>query len=825
MNYPTTPLEAIGADGAFKIGGGDFDFGQGYTEGLIKDLFEVPLANPANAIEILTQQLKKLPLEALQTFKHMIPGTVDDDFIDIATSVTTIIGNLANLPKALLTGDFEDWLANSAFTKEQWQAFLDQIKGAVGGTVEDLIAKFNHTRDEAIQIVKDLLTGLTGASDGDLFDWINGLGGVFEGIINPNQLPLIPLSHIGDWAADLLPRGALDGAVSVDGGTDWVFDPTVFNGAAGRATPGSAKTIANGTSKELMSEDLVYATAGQTITVTGFLKHLGLTATGNPIEVGLQTYSDLAGTVPVSRPTLYAPTSPTGNSGGTGGWLPVSGNYTVEPTVKTFRVRLTVKPGATAGAIHFDRVMPHKSGGFADKVQWLTADGKFDASKIFNLEGIGQIPNGLDKIKELQDLVDAATNALSGASQTGTEIIGAGLDTAKATFEQLFGHLSKITRDVQALQSEQLSSSTGGRRFNVDFGQYADGPFPSGLFNIVMSGSGSSSLAIKGGKAVWNMVNDGPRTATCIFPTPTLTPFQVVRGTMSSPPEQGSNPRPSVWAVARSNAAGTDYVFARGYCTGFLQYKGDIGCVKNGIEYLWASNVSLTWSLDISLICGVGNNPRRHQVLSGDTIVVDVTEPAGAQSVVDDDHCYWGSIVQTNGSKTSGAVAGASVADNAPPAVVGTTFRASRRSGADVTVGSGGVKLPNNFFETVDYVSPDLKYMPGTNCRVVAEKQGTYIVQYRILHGAYFTSVFGHGLLYKNGVPYERGSWAGNQLNLGFSANTTLEDATYASFVVPLNPGDYIEPGYHFTASMSNTGDAAAMSDGSQSWFAVAKIG
>ncbi|AKF14197.1 minor tail protein [Mycobacterium phage Luchador] len=813
--WPTNPLEAIGADGAFEIGGGEFDFGQGYTETLVKNLFAIPTPDVGNALDLLRDQLLKLPLETLQKIGAIMPDVLPGDFDTPLSSVNKIMSSLAD---------------PVFFKNADWQDFLDQIKGAVGGTIEDLIEKFNHTRDQAIQIIKDLLTGLTGATDDDILDWIAGLGGIFTGIINPNQLPMIPISHLGDWAANLLPHGDLDGAVSVKGGTDWFFDPTVFNGAAGRTTPGSAKTIANGTSKELLSEDLVYVTSGQKISITGFLRHVGLTATGSPLEVGLETYSDLAGTVPVSRPTLYAPSAP---SGTTSGWLPVSGTYTVPSTVKTVRVRLTVKPTATAGAVHFDRIVPSKSGllntdlveGLTSRLQWLTAGGLFDASKLDNLDNIPQIPNGLEKIKELQDLVDAATNALSGASQTGTEIIGAGLDTAKATFEQLFGHLTKVTRDVQALQSEQLSSSTGGRRFNVDFGQYPDGPFPTGLFNITMSGAGSSSLAIKGGKAVWNMVNDGPRTATCIFPTPTLTPFQVVRGTMSSPPEQGSNPRPSVWAVARSNQAGTDYVFARGYCKGFLQYKGDIGCVKNGIEYLWASNVSLTWSLDISLICGVGNNPRRHQVLSGDTIVVDVTEPAGAQSVVDDDHCYWGSIVQTNGSKTSGAIAGASVTDNAPPAVVGTTFRASRRSGADVTIGSGGVKLPNNFYETVDYVSPDLKYQPGTNCRVVAEKQGTYLVQYRVLHGQYFTSVFGHGLLYKNGVPYERGSWAGNQLNLGFSANTTLEDATYASFVVPLNPGDYIEPGFHFTASMSNTGDAGTMSDGSQSWFAVAKLG
>jgi hypothetical protein len=125
----------------------------------------------------------------------------------------------------------------------------------------------------------------------------------------------------------------------------------------------------------------------------------------------------------------------------------------------------------------------------------------------------------------------------------------------------------------------------------------------------------------------------------------------------------------------------------------------------------------------------------------------------------------------------------------------------------------------------VDYISADLTYSPGSNCRITATKAGTYLVQYRALHGQFQTDTFGQGLLYLNGAPYARGSWAGNQLNIGFSMNTTKEDATYASFVVPLNPGDYIEPGFAFTVSMSNTGDAAALSDGSQSWFAVTRVG
>ncbi|UJD20871.1 minor tail protein [Mycobacterium phage Zimmer] len=143
--YPTEPSGAIGAGGAFVIGGGDFKFGQDYNENVIKDMFSVPLPTSGTAVAILQQQLSRLPLDSLQYFKNLIPGTVDDDFIDIATAVATIIGNLANLPRALLTGDFDHWVSQTfnVVSKE-----LTQIMEILGGLIVTPI-------NQAVQQVKD----------------------------------------------------------------------------------------------------------------------------------------------------------------------------------------------------------------------------------------------------------------------------------------------------------------------------------------------------------------------------------------------------------------------------------------------------------------------------------------------------------------------------------------------------------------------------------------------------------------------------------------------------------------------------------------------
>ncbi|AEL17770.1 minor tail protein [Mycobacterium phage Turbido] len=729
--YPTSPLEAIGADGAFEIGGGDFDFGQGYTENLVKKMFEVPLASPGNAIEVLTQQLKKLPLEALQTFKHMIPGTVDDDFIDVATSVATIIGNLASLPKALLSGDFDEWVST---TYNVVSTELKQILEILGGLIVTPI-------NEAVQAVKDWYHKQQTDIQTAIENGAQKLRDQLTGIVNSTP------SDVDNWLLGLLTGDSIIPKENIDG----------FNQALNDAVAQAQQKIRDA--------------------LTGVVN-------ATPTQLDNWLLNLLTGSSPLNATKLTG-TAPTA----------------VIPTLPQNKIQNLAQ----------------------DIASKLGINDPLDATKLTGTAPSAAIPAlGIGKLPDLQSLVDAATNALSGKTLTGQEEAGTGLSDAKVTMSNLFAMLTKVTRDVQALQSENDSTSTGGRRFNIDFSAYPDGAFPSGLFNLTYTGPGTSTLAISNGNAVWNTVNNGYRRATMIFPTPTLTSQQIVRGTLASPPSQGTNVR--IWSIARANAAGTDYVFARGYCTGFLTYRGDIGCVVNGVEKVWASNIPLTWSLDMRVICGVGTNPRRHQVLSGNTIVLDIIEPAGAQSVIDANHCYWGAISETDGQRTPGSVAGASVADNAPPAVIGTTFRASRRVTADVTIAANGAKVPNNFYETVDYQSDDLTYAPGTNCRLTATKQGTYQVQYRAFHGPYASNNGGMALLYKNGVPYARGPWACCEVNVGFGVMSTKEDATFASFLVPLNPGDYIEPGFDFTSSMSDTGDSK-LSDGSQSYFTVARIG
>ncbi|AER48743.1 minor tail protein [Mycobacterium phage Alma] len=583
--WPTNPLEAIGADGAFQIGGGDWGFGQNYTESVVRSLFQPTTPTPGNALALLEQQLAKMPLEVLKGFEGLIPGG-SDAFETVPKAVATIMGSLTDSVRAGL-----ETVVTSM------QTILNQILEILGGGIVTPI-------NGAVQAVKDWWTALMG------------------------------------------------------------------------------------------------------------------------------------------------------------------------------------------------------------KTQHLGSDGKVNAD--------------LSQIPALQGLVDAATNALSGASTIGQEVVGAGLDAVKDTMENLFGMLTKVTRDVQQLQSEQETAANGGKRFNIDFSQYPNGEFPSGLFNLTYSGPGTSRLVINNGHAQWSTVNNGYRRATMLYPEPTMTPQQIVRGTLASPPAQGTNVR--IWSIARANAAGTDYVFARGYCTGFLQYRGDIGCVKGGVEYIWASNVPLTWSLDLRVVCGVGEEPRRHQVYSGTKVIWDGLEPGDKQSIIDDDHCWWGAISETDGNNTPGTVAGASVSDNAPPAVTGSTMRVYRSStAASANKSSGEAVLPANALDAIDYRSSDITWNAATQTATVT-KSGTYMMGLRVQT----TSALGfseerYPLIFINGVPrIKMAPTRGISVN-GFGVPSTPQDYAFGgdgvSYYLPA--GATVRPGLKSDDTLGIVGDANA----SSSWFAMARVG
>jgi hypothetical protein len=778
-------------------------------------------------------------------------------FADIWHVVTVMLGELDLEMIGTLTDPVLELLAPWLKEMAELLAWFNQVLQAFSGGLTDVqgILRFAQMFTPYIDFISGWTTPAAAWSQ-IIIDVLNP-SGLIEAVAGgvATAIDIIGIGQISDLVRNLLPNPSFleANSISQGGGVwDWVND--IVHGTGGSATAG-----ANGTLRELLSDPPTEVVPGEVLDVSQWLRWTGVTATAGQPAFGLGlTFYDALNNI-VATPNLNTVVNPAAASANPteDDFIKLLGTYTVPANAKWARQRLTIFPAALTGATWWGDgslgktqmldadwlddwqnlldVLSGASAGLGSLVNMglrmfaLNPDGTVDASQLSNMTNLPVIPDLLGKAADFQVLNDNISNALSGMSIVGDELFGTELPTAKTVMEQLFNSLSANTRKIQQLETNQTAANVGGRQYNINFSDYPNGPFPSGLFNITMSGPGTSSLAIQDGKAVWNLVNNGDKTAFLLYPQTMATDFMIVRGTMASPPENNdSGQKPRIWAIARSNAVGTDYVWARGYCTGFLSFKGDIGCTKAGVDHVWLSNVSLTWSLDMRLICGVGTNPRRHMVLSGDTIVVDLIEPAGAQSIIDADHRWWGSRSDTNGVNTSGAIAGASVSDNAPPAVVGTTFRASKRTAQDVTINSGGQAVPNNFYETIDYITTDLIYRPGTNCEIEITKTGTYVVEWRAYHGLFFQGTGGHGLLYKKAaggayVPYARANWGDTQTS--FNAVASKVDATTGFAILALNPGDCIKPGFHFTSNMSNTGDNVILADGSQSWFAVTRVG
>lgn len=82
-------------DGAFVIGGGE-SYGQTVSNNAVKSMFKVPTPNPLNSLALLAETLLKLPLEALQGFKELLPGSPLEAFDTVVGAVEWIMSNLGD---------------------------------------------------------------------------------------------------------------------------------------------------------------------------------------------------------------------------------------------------------------------------------------------------------------------------------------------------------------------------------------------------------------------------------------------------------------------------------------------------------------------------------------------------------------------------------------------------------------------------------------------------------------------------------------------------------------------------------------------------------
>lgn len=420
-----------------------------------------------------------------------------------------------------------------------------------------------------------------------------------------------------------------------------------------------------------------------------------------------------------------------------------------------------------------------------------------------------------------------AFNKLAGVLSTGEDSADATvIENVVEALLKTYNTLQDHSADIQALKSDKASSQVKGSVFNINFSDYTNGAFSTtaapgtNSFFVTYGPGGTSTLGVQNGVAQWYSTNNADRNATLIWNKPTNTDFQVISGTMTTPPQQpgGGAGTPKFHAIGRVNSAGNTYVWARAYSDGFLSFKGEIGCTVNGVETQWVGNIPLTWSLDMRFVVGVGVNARQYQVYSGSTLVWTHTESGSAstnygaktststvQSTLGASNRQWGAIAQicggTGGPYHSGKVGATSVSDNEAPQVFGSAARMDRTSVATVSyVGAGALTaIPNSFFNVVEYQSRDIVADSATSSFTVKESK-PYIVTGRVMTGniaawgtlilqvwngtQWVNSQYGDPIYTQDGVAALYGQWiqyltADQKVRLAYErAGTTLTTLT-----------------------------------------------
>lgn len=653
-------------------------------------------------------------------------------------------------------------------------------------------------------------------------------------------MPLVPVSHVGLAQPNLLANPNYATAASVSGAAEWIWDGTVDHDGDGS---GSVKVVANGAVHQLFSDPAIPVAPNQTLALSHWLRWTGVAGTGVCFRLDLISYN--AANAIVATTTIASTTNPAASSG----WVQLAGTHTVAAGVTSVRLGLIVTAAATAGTINWDSGSVTKTQLLAQ--DWTTAlvgdlsnlgtqvsaralltdfnalmsnlglgtatltaitnrftkmgsTGLFDAAGLTNMVGfpsidatkiltgilnINRIPTSQFDRTNITDLGSITDHVLNGLLGTGSQFTSATPAEARGGLDSIYGEVLNANAQLAAMQSNEQGADVSGVSVNINFTNYADGALPS-MFTVTYSGVGTSTIGVTNGIAGWrSKVNDGNRNAVIVYnAAPTGTDFQLVRGTLASPPPgAGSGGTPRISAIGRVDnpANPQNYVWARGYCTGFLTYRGDIGCTINGVETVWASNIALTWSMQISMVIGVGTNARRYQVFSGSTLVYDHTE-VGTSSLLGAGYRYWGCRTEiktgSNGANDSPGIASTSVTDNAPPDVVGSGAHITRRSTTAVGMANGINSLPANFFSNPDYQSSDIA-VNLTNGTFTVTYAGWYMVDLCVyLSGAIFEDH--HLVLYKNGVHFKDGAPVLNE-----------QSGDHDAWIVYLAAGDTVNGG------------------------------
>lgn len=197
-----------------------------------------------------------------------------------------------------------------------------------------------------------------------------------------------------------------------------------------------------------------------------------------------------------------------------------------------------------------------------------------------------------------------------------------------------------------------------GKNYSVDFVALPNGAFSSAPFDVTyLLGPSTGGLFLNDSGAAMATVYGVEIDAFALYhngaDTVTNTDYQTLTTVLLSPMASGA----LNYGILRANTAGTTYVFAVGYASGFASYTCQMGCVNSGVITSFVT-AGIPYNTQIKFRAGVTGNPYRFQVFAGATLIIDYTDVANV-SQVGAGYRRWGFRSVTSGDGT-GAPAPAS---------------------------------------------------------------------------------------------------------------------------------------------------------------------
>lgn len=386
-----------------------------------------------------------------------------------------------------------------------------------------------------------------------------------------------------------------------------------------------------------------------------------------------------------------------------------------------------------------------------------------------------------------------AVAANSTAIQAGTDLVitgitgvtssGGSTTDAQAALSGLQDTVNNIQAAVQAFAIDSTVRQTLADDFAYDAGGATNNWGP----NFTVTGTGTSHLDAS--TLVWTA---SPSTyLEGAFALTTAGDHQIIKAVMASlPSTNGYN-----YLVGRRKADWSEFVAVK-IGRGFVSLVHSIAGVEQ--TPLWTVAFSVNPGNIVQFELGTAASPSSntyHVLVNGSGLAGTGGTYTGP--IVDSSHRGAG-LYLVNGATPGppGNMSYFEVNDGTPATVPGTGFRAYRSN----TSSAGGVTtvMPNGYYDTVDYISPDLSFTPGSPTLTVGTA-GVYVLSFDVqIQGAAYGSGTGTSFPYVFVAP-SGGSFIqvadGNEIDAGSIRDLAM------STILNLKVGDQVQVGASFPGS------------------------